>query len=140
MFLLHRIYQLVFDRDDYDANPDMREVDHIDRNHKNNEPCNFRWVTRVENNMNKGVQVKRTASVPHALDTTTFLEIDRKMFGSDGEIVLPCGKLRIEIEKPTDRDEYPRIMLGKQCGIHIVIAYLQNLTAYHKYRRNVTRM
>ena len=37
-------------------NPDNKEfVDHIDRNRTNNSLQNLRWVTRTENNINKGL-------------------------------------------------------------------------------------
>ena len=41
----------------YIYNPENKpEVDHIDRDRVNNHVSNLRWVTRSENNLNKGVQ------------------------------------------------------------------------------------
>ena len=51
----HKIHRLVGLH--YIPNPDNRkELDHINRNTKDNTIENLRWVTRSENNQNKGVQ------------------------------------------------------------------------------------
>ena len=51
-YLLHRLIAIHFI-----PNPENKtEVDHIDRNRKNNLIENLRWVTRSENNINKKVR------------------------------------------------------------------------------------
>jgi hypothetical protein len=41
------------------------QIDHIDRNPKNNCASNLRWVSRMENNQNKGITKKNTTGYKH---------------------------------------------------------------------------
>lgn len=48
------------------TNPDgLPQIDHIDRNKKNNCLSNLRWVTREENQANRGICRHNTSGEPH---------------------------------------------------------------------------
>ena len=58
-FRIHRLVAL-----HYIPNPENKlEVDHLDRDPSNNHVSNLRWVTRLENNQNKGNNKTNTSGV-----------------------------------------------------------------------------
>ena len=58
-FLLHRLLGQA-----YIKNPDNKPfIDHIDRNRSNNDLSNLHWVTRLENNQNRGIPNTNTSGI-----------------------------------------------------------------------------
>jgi len=104
---------------------EIPEVDHIDRNNKNNRPENLRWVTRVENNNNKiyktwiqiqgiSIDTREIISFKSIADAATYLNSNaqcvndcvkgktymtqRHIFKNQGDDALDLNKLVDEYE------------------------------------------
>tara|TARA_R110002020_G_scaffold252018_1_gene465816 strand:- start:1268 stop:1768 length:501 start_codon:yes stop_codon:yes gene_type:complete len=76
MFKLHRLLALHFI-----PNPNnLPQVDHIDRNRKNNDLSNLQWVTSQENNENKGMQKNNQLGEKHIFSYRNgyMVKIERK--------------------------------------------------------------
>ena len=60
----HRLHRLL--AINFIPNPDNKEcVDHIDRNRKNNQLSNLRWVTKQENNLNTKDRIRNNTGERH---------------------------------------------------------------------------
>jgi len=73
----YKIHRLIAEH--YIPNPDNRkEVDHINRNKKDNRIENLRWVTRSENNLNTTVQKDNALGIKNICYDKTYDRYDYK--------------------------------------------------------------
>ena len=73
----YKIHRLIAEH--YIANPDNRkEVDHINRNKKDNTIENLRWVTRSENTLNTTVQKDNSLGIKNICYDKTYDRYDYK--------------------------------------------------------------
>lgn len=108
-----------------------REVDHIDGDHTNNAPWNWRWICRSHNQEN--VPKRRRVQVLRKYDGTAerLLEFQGWRFGErrvdgrmQGVVVRPDGK-EVATWRVDTRNPRPRvILLGRSLALHRVMAHL----------------
>jgi len=123
-FLAHKIYQLMFDSEEYWSNPALCEVGHINGDVQCNEPWNLRWMTDAEIRINRD-------RAPHAIKYVTFngpipecRSFGNTKFGRHGEIFNASGKIRTG-ENTSEQSPLPVIGIGEETYfIHHIIAYL----------------
>ena len=128
--LVRQIYMATYHGTERRA--DQTQVDHIDGNHKNEEPWNFRWVSASENcKLKFKLPTKPGASTKYDGDLNIlnrFENNDIYCGEIDGRyaIVGPNRDLRFVGDfRVTDEDPYPLIRINRKLyKVHRIVAYI----------------
>ena len=103
----HRLHRLLANA--FIPNPDTKEcVDHIDRNRKNNQLSNLRWVTKQENNLNTKDRIRNNTGERHiTLQTSVKYQVRFRrnttiIYGGQFETLEEAKNKRDEIKETID--------------------------------------
>ena len=103
----HRLHRLLANA--FIPNPDTKEcVDHIDRNRKNNQLSNLRWVTKQENNLNTKDRIRNNTGERHiTLQTSGKYQVRFRrnttiIYGGQFETLEEAKNKRDEIQETID--------------------------------------
>ena len=141
----HRAYMFTFEADNRDA--DQTEIDHIDGNHRNNDPANLRWASPSENCMykfTKAVSKQKTLQKFEG-DLNTLKQFRKTGWYLgivDGEygIVDPDRYIhRVGDFLVTSRKKYPTLKTGgKLYQVHRVVAYVEGIISKYEFKNPKT--
>jgi len=145
---VHRAYMCTFRV--YARETDQTHVDHIDGNHLNNDPANFRWASPSENARYKFTAISKQKTLEKFtggnLNTLKRFDDSDIYMGLDegtGEYVIVRSstndKYRVGDFSVTSRDKYPLIGVGdKRYKVHRVVAFVEEIISKYEFENPKT--